>query len=137
MRRFLTICMVLALVVLFASPASADWMSEKHPLRIVTVADATADGGTSVVATTTFIPGKDVVVGYSVSATSSETNVVIGLYDSAEGDMAAGTLFAESEDVNDSSVTVWFPYPKSIATQLAIGQGQNTVATVYYVRLNP
>ena len=122
-------------VLLSISPAMAiDWSSE---LRTYISADATSNGGTSVVSTSTIIPGKDFIIGYSVCPTSTGSEEVVGLYDSTEANMTTTTIFAETEAEDNESLTVWFPYPKKITTSLAIGQGKDTIVAVYYIRRSP
>lgn len=137
MKRFLTICMVLALAVLFASPAFAEYMSEKHFIKEVTVASSAKNGAIAAVSTSTVVPGKDFIIGYSICGTIVANEALIGLYDSTLANATTTTLFAEAESDGTESKEVWYPYPKKIATQLTIGQGANSIATVYYVRLIP
>jgi hypothetical protein len=81
------------------------------------------------------VPGKAHILGYKIiqldGAKSSE--FVAALHDAEITDVYLDESMIDECEVNITTNNgVWFPYPKSIKTQLCIRQGPNTRVIVYY-----
>ena len=125
----------------------------------VFVKDAATHGGASTLGASspnakavpvTTITTSSKIMGFSVIVNSATKGAIASLYDLptvaasatgqtaddvAEQSMTNTYLFAEAEtSAANGSVTVWFPYPKKITTQLGImiGSAYATVV-VYYI----
>lgn len=109
--------------------------------------NAGSTGGTNnanlvtAVSTTTIYPGTNRIIGFEISQLDttkgsdlfvSLSDTTAALFKATTADAAATGQFAEAEAVTNTSLYRTFPYPKEIATQLVVYQGQNTVVTIYY-----
>ena len=84
---------------------------------------------------TTIEPGKAHILGYSIVQLngSKGSEFVAALHDAESTDVYVDeSLIDESEVAATTGDGKWFPYPKSIKTQLCIRQGPNTRVLVYY-----
>jgi hypothetical protein len=93
------------------------------------------------VSTSTIVPGFHRIIGYDVVSmdTGAKAEKWVTLVDTTEALFKATTVstaatgqFAENEANDGDVLSKTFAYPKEIATQLVVNQGQNTVVTIYY-----
>jgi hypothetical protein len=137
MRRILGFVIVLSL--LFLTPAFA-WQNNYDYTTRLNFSTYISDNTTGTYKVTyadktTIVPGTAHILGYSIMKLNGENSEILAaLHDSEITDVYLDeSLLDESEA--DTSTGVggrWFPYPKSIKTQLCIRQGANTRVIVYY-----
>lgn len=130
------ICLIT--VALLISSTAFAWVNDSSKVNFSTYV---ADNSSGTVYSVTYasksviVPGKSHILGYKIIALdgSKSSEFVAALHDSEVTDIYLDESMIDESETNITNNTgVWFPYPKSIKTQLCIRQGPNTRVIVYY-----
>ena len=133
MKRFL-LTILAALLLVPGVWADSDLQGKVNVFEIEN-SSATASASTAI--STDYIGPGARIIGIGVSrhtyTRTSENWVSITdtVYDKGT---SYNEVIAEAEYYDKIAGTDWFPYPKTVTTQLTLGQGINTRARVFYIR---
>lgn len=134
MKRILS----LVLISLFlASTVMAGWFDTPQNIRFSTYVSDNATGTyqATFVSKTTIVPGTARILGYTILQLNGTKNseFVAALHDAEATDPYVDESLIDESEVNaTANAGKWFPYPRSVRTQLCIRQGPNTRVIVYY-----
>lgn len=118
----------------------AEAQGDREVLCYVNSNTSVTSYATTRVSTSTIIPGKHRMLGYTICPlTGDSKDSIVAFYDAdTVGEMTSSTIFSEAEaPVGQGSETVIFPYPKRISDGVAFYQGTESVVTIYYERYHP
>ena len=133
MRKVLWLVVV---VMLFCVPVFADMATDSKLIYSYTIKNDTGAAKVSLIPVTSIYPNDvDRIIGYSIMADTDGAGAErwIEVYDASTAELS-GEVLGESEAASTDSQMVWFPYPRTITNGIAVRQGANTVAIIYFTR---
>jgi len=138
MRKYLNILVALALAVLPLMPNAI--ASDQEDILVYTIVnDSTSAVLDTSISTSTIIPGKHRILGFTISPNVSGSGTVnVGLWDATSTTTWSSTsIFVEAACANTTTQTVWLARPKPITNGVQVSQGANCAVMIYYERTRP
>jgi len=108
--------------------------SDTESIEHYSVTETSGTASHTHIGVTTIYPGKDRILGFTVSPVTSGSGTCIGgLYDATtDAQMSSANLLGEKGGVNTTPVEVVFIRPISLTNGLTVVNGAGTTVTIYY-----
>jgi len=149
MNKLFRIIAIALLVIGLAMPVYAGTVTALYQgangagTKVVVLVNSSSTAAKTACSTSYVIPGKCVLLGYSVTmagsaggTTSPEPELYIGLSDSTTGD-ADSYIIAESERAKATPFDNLFVKPLEFDNGIQVRQGPYTCVTLYYEQVRP
>ena len=112
--------------------------AESVDIKVFEIRNSSGDSLTTSIGTTVIKAKYDKLYGFTIMQNdgSKSVEMVVSIWDTVP-DGTGGTIneaIAEAETVDETFDGIWYPYPKTIHTQVTVIQGANTDVLVYYGR---
>ena len=126
--------LILAFAVSSVYAESLSRFSNNQNCKMYSIVNTGATALSTGISTSTITVLNHRILGFTIAEAdpSAASERIVALYDSATGGETVAKLIDECETSDNVSATRFYPYPKSIETQLTVRQGANTIVTVYY-----
>jgi hypothetical protein len=122
--------------MLLTSVCFADAATDSKYIYTYTIRNDLGTSKVTIIPVTSIYPNDvDRIIGYSIEGDTDGASAErwIEVYD-ASTTALSGEVMAESEAPQHESQTVWFPSPRTIANGVAVRQGANTIAIIFFTR---